>query len=323
LIDEGSSEFELSLDPDSSSEFELSLNSDSSSEEISLGDMPVQRAGNSGINISKPSDSGVSLERKKGDSKKNLINTESSEEIDFVVETKGGSSAKNLGKNIIEDSDSEFELTLDEDPGLDGDSGSSEVQEGGNDIFETDFEIPALEDDSGSEVLPMDEADTDLESSDFDLAVDSEEMSTDSDESGSNIEIVDDEIAEDEDAPPKTSKKKKKPVVVSDEDSGGVSFDDMDLDSSVSASKALRGIKSDDDDEIERVEDDDDDDAPRGAVVPAPAPWGALPAIVLLPTSLIAFVAVIMAYEVFTSLFGYRTNSNMVVEGVTNLLGMK
>lgn len=320
--EEGSSEFELSLDPDSSSEFELSLTSDSS-EEISLGDMPVQRAGNSGINISNPSDSGPSLEgKKKGDSKKKLATSGSSDEIEFVVENKPGLSGKNVGgKNVIDDSDSEFELTLDEDPNLgamDADTGSLGEQEASNDIFETDFEIPALEDDSGSEVLPMEEADTDLESSDFDLAVDSEEMSTDSDESGSNVDIVDEE-----DDAPKSKKKKKTKLQLDDDDSGGVSFDDMDLDeSNVSASKALRGVKSDDESEdIEAVEDEDG--VPVGAVVAAPAPWGPLPALLLLPTVLLAFVGTIMAYEVIGGMFGYKTSPNLVVESVSGLFGVK
>lgn len=331
-VDEGSSEFELSLDPDSSSEFELSLTSDSS-EEISLGDMPVQRAGNSGINIGNPSDSGPSLEgKKKGDSKKKLATSGSSDEIEFVVEKKPGlSSGRNAGarqevapiQDVVDDSDSEFELTLDEDPNLgalDTDTGAIGEQDASNDIFETDFEIPALEDDSGSEVLPMEEADTDLESSDFDLAVDSEEMSTDSDGSGSNIDIIDE--ADESEEIPKSKKNKRAALKLDDDDdSGGVSFDDMDLESGVSASRALRGVKGDAGDDIEAVEDEEG--VPVGAVVAAPAPWGPLPALLLLPTVLLAFVGAIMAYEVIGGMMGYKTSSNLVVESVSGLFGVK
>jgi len=42
-------------------------------------------------------------------------------------------------------------------------------ESGETDIFETDLEVPALDEESGSEVVPLDESDTDLESSDFDF----------------------------------------------------------------------------------------------------------------------------------------------------------
>ena len=60
----------MRLDADSSDEFELSLATDSS-DEISLGDEipPSAKAGASGINIGKPVDGGINLE-KKGDSGK-------------------------------------------------------------------------------------------------------------------------------------------------------------------------------------------------------------------------------------------------------------
>src|SRR5205823_1319722 len=114
--DDSSSEFELSLEADSD-EFELSLAPDSS-EEVALGEAQVaptgSKSGQSGINLNRPADSGVSLEkRKKGDD----------EEIDFELslETPGSgasgkkSSSGKLGKKKLDaDSDSEFELTLEE-----------------------------------------------------------------------------------------------------------------------------------------------------------------------------------------------------------------
>src|SRR5262249_32760187 len=73
------------------------------------------------------------------------------------------------------DSDSECELTLDDSGGLaplEADA-SPQVKTDSDekDIFETDFEVPALEEDSGSEAVAMEDADTGLESSDFDLEI--------------------------------------------------------------------------------------------------------------------------------------------------------
>src|SRR4029077_6530096 len=75
------------------------------------------------------------------------------------------------------DSDSEFELTLDDSSGEMSAAPSSKKgkAKGGDaekDIFETDFDIPALDDESASEAVVLEEGDTDLESSDFDLALD-------------------------------------------------------------------------------------------------------------------------------------------------------
>ncbi|MCY2964486.1 MAG: GspE/PulE family protein, partial [Planctomycetota bacterium] len=53
----------------------------------------------------------------------------------------------------------------------------------------TDFEIPALEDDSASEAISLDDADTDLESSEFDLAIDEDGVVAD-DESAPIVKLV-------------------------------------------------------------------------------------------------------------------------------------
>jgi hypothetical protein len=49
-------------------------------------------------------------------------------------------------------------------------------------VFETEFEVPAIEEDSGSDAVALEESDTDLESSDFDLDLDEEPV----DDSGSD-----------------------------------------------------------------------------------------------------------------------------------------
>src|SRR5262249_26783942 len=96
----------------------------------------------------------------------------------------------------IDNSDSEFELTLDEE----GDLG---VEEGGKDIFEeTNFDLPPLDDESQSEAVALEEPDTDLESSDFDLSM--EEGA----ESGSQV-VTRDEDEEADDAAATVAKARK------------------------------------------------------------------------------------------------------------------
>src|SRR5262249_36063216 len=97
-----------------------------------------------------------------------------------------------------EDSDSEFELTLDDSGGsspLHEDSGE------GRDIFETDFEVPALEEESGSEAVALDDESTDVESSEFDLAIDEMDVGAE-DESGSQVVALEDEEDAEAEAPP-------------------------------------------------------------------------------------------------------------------------
>src|SRR5262249_50888665 len=249
-----SSEFELTLDADSD-EFELSLAPDSS-EEVALGERPANapagKSGNSGINLNRPTDSGVSLEKRKKPDE---------EEVDFELslETPGsGSSRKKLGgsgSKLKPDSDSEFELTLEEpsDLGVEGTADAPARKKGG--IFEaTDFEIPAVEDDSASEAVSLEESDTDLESSDFDLALDEADASAE-EESASEVVAL-------EDAPKGRAKRKR----VDDDDDGAVDLGD-DLEEGPSASKALRGVRR------EEVEDDDDYEVSEAAeeeVVAAP-----------------------------------------------------
>ena len=335
-----SSEFELTLDPDSSDEFELSLTKDSS-DEISLGEMPTTTSKNknaaSGINIDKPIDSGISLENKGGESGKKSSKKippapapekASDEEIDFELSLdQAGASSKKIasssGKNL--DSDSEFELTLDE-----SDIGSSldlspttnmpVLEEEKNDIFETDFEIPALDDDSASELVVTDEADTDLDSSsDFDLEIDEPGDAAVEDESASQVVILDDET--DEPAPVKSKAKKKQTVEDSEDvviEDDAVSFDDMEMDESVSASKALQGVKEEDEDDAEEAAEQE-----RVMVVSGSAPWGAFPAIFMLPTVFIVFICGLMAYEMMQSMWGYHQGTkpaSLIIDGLAEKL---
>ncbi|HKB02761.1 MAG TPA: hypothetical protein VKD90_11110 [Gemmataceae bacterium] len=297
--EEDSSEFELSLDADSD-EFELSLTQDSS-EEVPLGEMPAEsksKTGKSGINLARPADSGVSLEkRKKADD----------EEVDFELSLDAPGSGKSsqkftsgsgVKKSSQPDSDSEFELTLEEPSDLSPGSKETPAAAGDKkqDIFEaTDFEIPALEDDSASEVVSLEESDTDLESSDFDLALDEADASAEG-ESGSEVVALDEGKG-------KGRRKKKK---ADDDDEGVVEFD-SDLEEGPSASKALRGVRADEDEEDYEVsESAEEDEEGRPVAVAGPAQWGALPAILMLPTVIILFLGSLMAYELLHSVWGYQ-----------------
>jgi len=326
--DPDSSEFELTLDADSSDEFELSLATDSS-DEIALGDPPppAAKAGASGINLGKPIDSGINLE-KKGDSSKRKgsdsgkrkgvpSKPDSDDEIEFELSLdQAGASSKKLGSGVSKkqsDSDSEFELTLDETSDLesasDPETANFTPAEQKNDIFETDFEIPALDDDSASEAVAIDEADTDLESSDFDLAIDEGDTGGGDDESASQVVVLDDETDEAPAAKPGKKKaapaKSKKKSLVDDSDleldepdDGGVSFDEMEMDEDVSASRALKGAAAE--------HDEDEEEEDERVVVAQGASWGVFPALVLLPTVFVIFLGSIMAYELVHSMWGYQ-----------------
>lgn len=198
---DSSSEFELSLDSDSDS-FELQLNTDSS-EEIDIAGSPTTgtpRGAKSGLNMSHPADSGVSLEKGKASS------DDDSDSLDFELALEPTPSPKPPAKKPTMDSDSEFELSLDENSGVTEGLAKSLEEENANkgDIFETDFEMPKLDgsdpsavavgDESGSEVVAIDASDTDLENSDFDLALDEADVVAEEDDSASQVVLVDDDV---------------------------------------------------------------------------------------------------------------------------------
>jgi hypothetical protein len=306
---DSSSEFELSLDSDSDS-FELQLTSDSS-DEVNLGayDPTVAKSGQSGINLGKPSDSGVSLEgRDSGSIPSKPPAREDDSDVDFELSLDAGSGASGIGlgmpaagssKYTGEDSSSEFELTLDDNSGV-ADALASQLQSdrGGNqsegDIFETDFELPAITDESGSEVVGID---SDVDDSGFE--VDLNEMEAADDTSASEVVVVDDDavLIDDEAA------------ILTDEDEALVEVDDE----RGSASRALRGV-SRDDDEVTTVR------------APVAVPWGPLPAALLLPALLFVFLGGLMSYEVLRGMWGYHSPTqpaNALVRGVADMFGMK
>jgi len=338
-----SSEFELSLDADSD-DFEMQMNPDGG-DEVDLGSLPKEkgpsassgRAGKSGINLSAPADDGIVLEKKEDEAKKGDKDGSSSDsEPDFELSLDSSAVASSTklgapksGKLVLDaDSDSEFELTLDDTGGSSLEHAaldSAESDESGDkgDIFETDFEIPPMPDESGSEAVAL-ESDTDLEKSDF-VTDESSDVVTD-DLSESEVVLLGDE---DEAAPSgKSSTKLKGKGKTKKQES----TDDADVDVEVetddedaSASKVLKGVKG------KRLGDEDEDDAgavPAGAtVVDRPTKsWGVLPTLFLAPTLLVVLVGALMGYEMLNTMWGYqqpRKPAAPIIRGIASNFDME
>lgn len=269
----------------SSSDFDLSLDiqQDLSPLEPSSSDLPTVPAqkkleeanlggkakgkgkGDSGINLQKPADSGVSLEK----------SPDSSDEIDFELSLDSGSSSKQAKSDPSADSSSEFELTLEDSARL------APLEDDKKDIFETDFEVPALED-SGSQAVALDDSDTDLESSDFDLALDEGDMAAE-DESGSQVVALDDADEVDEGAATvaRTGKKGSKASLL-DEDAAELG--EGDLEEEAVGAPIRRGA----------------------AASAAPADWGVFTPVTLLVSVLFMFLLGLMSFELVRGMWGYR-----------------
>ncbi len=264
-----SSEFELSLDSGddldiSSSELEALKGGD---DEVKLGAKPAKGAGDSGINLQEPADSGISLEKDKSD------------EIDFELSLDAETTPKPAKAKPQVDSSSEFELTLEDSASLapiDSDEKAAD-----KDIFETDFEVPALEDESGSQVAALDESDTDLESSDFDLALNEEDMVAD-EESASQVVALEDE---------------------SDVDEGAAT-----VARPTKAGKAAAGEEEGED--LIAAEDLEEEPAGapvrRVAVAAAPAEWGTFVPVMLIISSIVMLWGAFMSFELLHNMWGYR-----------------
>lgn len=332
-----SSEFELSLDADSD-DFDLQMNPDAG-DEVDLGSMPKEkgaapRGSASGINLSAPADSGISLEKSKTGKKDDAGKSKAAKptddsdgsDVDFELSLDSSAVASNTklgapksGKLVLDsDSDSEFELTLDDSGGsLEqaalGADGLGEGEDKG-DIFETDFEIPQMPDESASEAVAL-ESDTDLEKSDFELAMDDSDVATD--DSASEVVLLD----EDEDGPKakkKAAPKAKKKALVSD-DEVDLSDDAVTDENDASVSKALKGAKG-----KKRDEDEDEEAVPAGAG--ATASWGVLPALFLAPALVFTLVGALMGYELLQTMWGYqqpRKPTAPIVRGLASQFDME
>jgi len=329
-----SSEFELSLDADSD-DFEMQMNPDGG-DEVELGSMPKEksgassgRSGKSGINLRDPADSGIVLEKKEEEAKKDDEEGSSDSEPDFELSLDSSSvssstklGAPKSGKLVLDaDSDSEFELTLDDSGGSSIehaalDAGDSEESADKGDIFETDFEIPPMPDESGSEAVPL-ESDTDLEKEDF-VSDDSDVVSDEPSESEVVLLGDEDEAGPVGRSSPKLKGKGRK----------GEPTEEAETDDDESASKALKGLKhkrrrpgADED------EDEDEEAVPAGAIVERPTkPWGILPTLFLAPTVLVLLVGVLMGFEMLNTMWGYqqpRKPTSPIIRGIASNFDME
>lgn len=191
----------------------------------------------------------------------------------------------------VDDSESEFELTLDDSGNLQQvDDSAPQVKSkkkapassDEQDIFDTDFEVPALEESEDAAV-----ADSELESSDFDLALDDSELGQE-EESGSQVVALDEDDSE----------------TIADDDAAVV--DDVEVEEESSDFSAL-------DEDVQG--DEDDETAPSGKVrtetvvkeklIPA-APWGVMPVIFMLPCVIIMFLVGILGFELVQTSAGLR-----------------
>jgi hypothetical protein len=295
-------------------------------EEVQLGELSKGgvSAHDSGINLQKVSDSGISLEKPDEDSESVEFELKPDESADPST-SKGKKKKKaapkptpadsvqelTTGDEVVEDdsSSSEFELTLD-------DSGLAPIEDEGatvqksaageKDIFETDFEMPALEDESGFEPVPIEEGDTDLESSDFDLALGDEDIATE-EESGSQVVALEDEQEADEGAATVARPPKKGSGGAEVEEEEGI--EDLLADEDIVAEEGAEG-------------EEEAELAPATVMVAArPTQWGPLPAIMLIPTVILLFFLGIMSFEVLHTSWGYHQPTKVVSPVVRTVSG--
>jgi hypothetical protein len=275
---EGSSEFELSLAPDSSDEFDLQLSEDDS-DEVDIG-LPSKglKPGDSGINLQSPADSGISLEQ--------------TSDFELQVEDEAPKKAPKTGPlahtpAAPADSDSEFELTLDDSAASPVEATTAFPEGEQKDIFETDFELPPLDEESGSEAVALEES-TDLESSDFDLAIDEGDAAAE-EESDSEVVAIDDEEA---------PRGRRRAALAA----GAEELDELDVAEDVEEREAY---------------------APAAA---EPAEWGALPAVMLIPCVLVMGLVGLMGWELLHGMWGYQQPGKVaspIVRSVAELFGEK
>lgn len=259
----------LKQEVDSDSEFELTLDDSSPSEPSSSELEPT------------PSNSEFEL---------NVENSSSDGDSDSEFElTLDDSMEKSVSDS---DSDSEFELSLDESgqmPALEEEAGL-EIGDSEKDIFETDFEVPALEDESGSQAMALDEDSSDsgdIESSDFDLDI-GEGMSED--ESGSQVLALDEE-SEDADGAAATVARPRKgggAAVLDEDEAEELLEEDMDFDTDADAVASAGPSRA------------------GTAVAAPPAEWGPMPAMVMGVCVIVMFLVGLMGFELIRGMYGYR-----------------
>ncbi len=250
-------EFELSLDdgtsgstpkpkssksaspPEESNEFELSLEDSSETE-------------------NPPADSDSEFELSLDDSDAEAPAGDSDSEFELTLDDSGSSDL--ALEETDSASDSEFELTLDEEGGLAPVEDSGELAAEDNNLFESDFDVPSLDDESASEAVPLEES-----SSDFDLAVDDSVVLETGDSQSQVVPLPEDEVDESGETQQRPARKSKLAP------SGDLENEGLDLGLDESSEAAA---------EEEAVGEEDEEAAPAMAggptqYVEAPRPSGA------------------------------------------------
>jgi excisionase family DNA binding protein len=268
--------------------------------EVPLGELeaPKDLAGSTnvaGINLHAPADSGVNLERRE----------ESSDSLEFELSLEPEATPRPLQEANDIDSSGEFELTLDDESGVEAPQGGENeatanlAVEGDQDIFETDFDLPAVESKPASGSGLSQSVDTELESSDFDLSV--------GEDSGSQVVALEGEEA--------------------DEGSATVAYkggQEVETGDESSESEELLS-----DDELDQYEEVEGQGRLRRAPVMVAAPqasWGLMPALVMVPCVAIMFLLACMGFELMNNMAGYNASSRptaTLVKHVAGWLGKK
>ena len=261
--------------------------------ELGLGglDEPGEISGStkvSGINLSAPADSGI-----------NLAKEPSSDSVEFELSLEPESTPRPAQEAPEVDSSGEFELTLDEEGGVGAADEDATAHEGSadKDIFETDFEAPAIGEEAAGKGVSLEEGDTDLESSDFDLSLGDED-------SGSQVVALEEEEADEGAATVAHKARSSAPAAEQEE------TDEID--------ELLA------EDEVEELPADEEDEEfrPRRAVAAAPAEWGVLPALILMPSVVITLIVCLMSFELLHTMWGYHYSNRPSAWLVKTFAGM-
>jgi excisionase family DNA binding protein len=326
---DSSSDFDLTPASESSSPLELGSSDDFKLEvpddSVALTDDTPERQGPlSGVNLDHPADSGISLEQGgegSSDSEFELTLEEEPSATTSKPATPKPASSKlaeseepdssefelslDVEKGSAPNTDSEFELTLDDTGGLVADEEAPAEEAQDKDIFETDFQVPALDEESGSEAIEVEDSgvadvDTDLENPDFELAIGDDDVAVE-DDSGSDVVALDEEEAAATTVHPK--RRGKKGAAAAEETSDD--FTDLDQ---IEEESALDG------------EGADEAAAPTVIVQPS-APWGVLPVAVLFPCVIVMMLLGIMGFELVQSQQGYKPG--FLTKAIGGLMGAK
>ena len=297
-------------------EFDLSLDAGATPKPSAKKSGPKGEEASSEFELSLPDEEGLTNKASDSDSEFELRvandeagagkGVDSDSEFELTLDDEGSSELELEGSESESSSDSEFELTLDEEGGLTAldESGGAAAEEEGKDIFETDFDVPALDEESGSEAVPQD-APTDLEDSEFELDLESEGGETEEETGSEDFAVEEDEPVvseEDEEVAPAPKRKTRMTRAHADDEDG--------LD-----------VRLDDEEEDE--EEVEPELAAVGSTAAAPpAEWGPLPALMLLPSVIVLIVVGLMSFEMVQAMWGFHKGSpvsRMVIDPIARM----